>query len=203
MTTKLVLALDPGFASCGYAVLAPGAIPSEDRVVMIGVLRTKLSPKKHRVMSADDNIRRCREIASPLESLMVSASLDYIHRPYGGLFENRSLVRLVCAEKMSFPRNSSAAAKMAMTWGLIVGNLHRFGLPLVQASPQQVKKTSAGDSSATKDQVEKAMVKRFGKGLYRMLKGVPETQHEHAFDALAVGVTCLDSEEGRMVRTLG
>lgn len=213
MTTKplsrLVLGLDPGFASFGYAVLAlpTGGLAEDPAVVALGTLRTKGTDKKQRVLAADDNIRRARELAVPIRTLIhighVGASRDGGPKPVmGGLFDERGIA-LVCAEKMSFPRSSSAAAKMAMSWGMIVANLERRGVPLLQASPQDVKRRVTGNASASKEEVERAMVKRFGRGLYRMLGKTPKTQHEHAFDALAVVIACLGSEEGLMLRNLG
>lgn len=203
---RLVLGLDPGFTSLGFAVVALGKTPEEDRVVTLGVVRTKASDKKQRVLVADDNIRRCRELSRPVRGLIAfgnsAGGTEHETRGVQALFE-AAPVLLVAAEKMSFPRNSSAAAKVAMTWGLIVANLERRGLPLLQASPQEVKRRVTGKADASKEAVEAAMIKRFGRGLLRMLKSLPEGQHEHAFDALAVVVACLDSEEGRMARMLG
>jgi len=204
MPRNLVLGIDPGFASLGFALLelggprdGSGLVP--DLVIKIGVIRTTKTDKKQKVLSADDNTRRCRELARALRALFV------IGAPARGagvaaLFEAGDVVRLVCAEKMSFPRNASAAAKVAMTWGLIMGHVDLHDLPLLQASPQDVKKRVTGNASASKEDIERAMVKKFGRGLYRMLKGVPPGQHEHAFDALASAVACLDSDEARIVR---
>jgi Holliday junction resolvasome RuvABC endonuclease subunit len=211
---RLVLGIDPGFASLGFAVVelgestsAPygaGLITHADMVVQIGVLRTKKSAKKQRVLSADDNIRRGRELALPIRGLFDCGSMMPVKGGQGisALFAANDKIRLVCAEKMSFPRSSSAAAKVAMAWGMIISNLELRGLPLVQATPQEVKARTVGKATASKEEVQAAMIRRFGKGLLRMLKTVPPSEHEHAFDALASVVACLDSEEGRMVRQL-
>lgn len=199
MLSPLILGIDPGFASLGFAVLRLEAAGPE--VVTLGVVRTKKSDKKQRVLAADDNIRRCREIARPLDSLMTFGTSGYVPRALRDPGDDRA-VRLVCAEKMSFPRNASAAAKMAMSWGMIVANLEHYGLPLLQASPQDVKRRVTGSASASKEEVQAALKKRFGRGLGRMVKALPEGEHEHAFDALASAVACLDSEEGRLVASM-
>lgn len=201
---KLVLGVDPGFASCGFAVLSLGDSEADDQVVTLGVLRTKPSSNKQRVLATEDNVRRARDLATSMRALHDCGSMIPVtHRGVAALFEGGDRIRLVCAERMSFPRSASAAAKVAMVWGLIVANLERRGVPLLQASPQDVKKRVAGNPAATKEAVELAMLKRFGRGLHRMLKAVPKGEHEHAFDALASIVACLDSEEGRMARMLG
>lgn len=201
-TGPLVLSLDPGFASFGYALLTPTG-----EVVTLGVLRTEKSNEKAKVMATEDNVRRARVIANGftdlLEGRRPGVLRDYRHVPLGQAKPNLVRVRLVCAESMSFPRSSSAAAKMAMSWGVIVGGLVAHDLPLIQTSPQAVKKCATGNASASKKEVEAAMIKRFGRGLLRMLKGTPEGQFEHAFDALAVGAACLDSDDARMLRGWG
>lgn len=185
----LVLGLDPGFASCGYAVLRVDA--GVARCVALGVVRTKKSAKRLRVLATDDNMRRAKEIARALRSLLEYGALDPT-RKHGP-------ARLVCAESMSSPRNSSSASKMAMTWGALIALCDERGLPLLQASPQQVKVRACGKSTASKEEVERAMRKQYA-GLGKLVKHLPDGEHEHAFDALAVAHACLDSEEARLAR---
>jgi len=194
---RLVLGLDPGFASLGYAVLALGQGGEPDLVLRLGVIRTKKTDVKQRVLSADDNIRRARELARSLDNLFQIGVPDAIAPN-----ELEPRVRLVAAEKMSFPRNSMAAAKMAISWGIIVANLTRRGQALLQATPQEIKRRVTGKATASKEEVQSAMVRRYGRGLGRMVAKLPRGEHEHAFDALAAIVACLDSEEGRLVRAL-
>ena len=188
----LVLGMDPGFASFGYALLTPAG-----DVVDLGVIRTAPSGKKAGVLRTEDNLERCRTIARELRRLIY-------HVPDAGPLAGHPRVRLLCAEAMSFPRSASVAAKMAMSWGLVMSHVEMHDLPLLQASPQEVKRrVCGGNAAASKSEVERAMLKRYGKGLNRMLKGVPDGQREHAFDALAVATGCLDSHEARMLRAWG
>jgi len=202
MQTPLVIGIDPGFASFGWAMLTP-----DGEVVGLGVLRTAPSDKKAKVLASHDNVRRTRELARDfgalLDGRMPGKPEEYQHTPFGQApSEGGAAVRLIAAESMSFPRNASAASKMAMAWGMIVGAATLRDLPLVQASPQTVKKRICGDMKASKKDIENAMVARYGQGLFRMLKGVPAGSHEHAFDALAVARACLDSDEARMLRQM-
>lgn len=193
-----IIGIDPGFASCGYAIIDIGPSTKEAMVASLGVLRTKVSDKKQKVLASHDNVRRGRELVRPLRDLMLSGRI----LAEKDLFAPAALkpVGLVCAESMSFPRSASAAAKVAITWGLIIALLDQFDLPLLQASPQQVKRAVVGSASASKDEVKDALCKRFGRGLHRMVKAIPASEHEHCFDALASAVACLDTDEVRMLR---
>lgn len=202
MSRPLILALDPGFAFLGYALLELLPDGSED-VLALGVVRTSPSNKKRKVLSADDNVRRCREISVKLSNLM-NGLLPKKGNGIDTLLPIRS-VRIVAAEAMSFPRNSSSAAKMAMTWGLIIGEVESANLPLLQASPQEVKVALTGKKDASKSDVEKAVLRRYASSsrkLQRFLADVPEKQREHAWDALAAGVACLNSDQVRLIRNL-
>lgn len=195
----LVLGLDPGFSSCGYAVLLHDG--RQLGVVSMGVLRTKKSSKKLKVLAADDNVRRCRELARALRGLLDGGPLEpKLGAGLDALFGDK--VKIVCAEKMSFPRSSSVAAKMAMTWGALTALCEVRNLPLLQASPQEVKKRVTGAADASKEQVERAMRRRFP-AAQKLVRKLPKGQHEHAWDALASAVACLDSDEVRMMLAVG
>lgn len=195
----MVLGLDPGFASLGWALLTPAG-----QVINLGVVRTKKSNAKARTMATEDNVRRARELAKALHGLLDGVvpgqAPSYQHVPLGMHRAPLHRVVLVCAEAMSFPRSASVAAKMAMTWGALIGMLEVRGVALLQGSPQEVKRRCTGKPTASKDEVQRAMVRRYGPGLKRMLKGIPADQHEHAYDALASATACLETDEARMLR---
>ena len=158
--------------------------PSTEKVLHLAVIRTEKSALKREVKASDDNLRRARLI-------------------YEGVIAMCSLysVRALCAESMSFPRSSGVAAKVAMTWGVIAAIATQLGIPVVQSSPQEIKKVLCGSKAASKEEVEAALRKRYpfeGEG-YEFIA----SQKEHAFDALGAVVASLDSEVLRMARTLG
>jgi crossover junction endodeoxyribonuclease RuvC len=174
-----VLGIDPGFSSLGYAVVQ--IHPVRETVLEIGVIHTEKSGAKRNVLAADDNLRRARELFQALNPKM-------------------AWVRAICAESMSFPRHAPSAAKVAMSWGVLAALAEFRGLPIVQASPQEVKKAVCGAKSASKEEVQQALQMRYGSppGMEEISKG----DMEHAFDALAAVVCCLDSEVVRMARKL-
>lgn len=180
-----ILALDPGFRSVGFAVLA---IATNDvSLVKAGVIRTESSAKKRRVLATEDNMRRAREIY---------LEIDELTNPRSGAYE----VKALCAEAMSFPRNASAAAKVAICWGVIASIVEIQSLPLIQASPQEVKKYVTGKKDASKEEVEAAVCRLLPEA--STVISLPKTLKEHAYDAVAVGLTCLNSDIGRTIKNL-
>lgn len=185
----IVLGLDPGFASCGWALvrLTPGA----EELLAVGVIETEKSAKKRAVRSSDDNLRRARELASELDALIAGRGEQ---------------VACVAAESQSWPRSAGVTGKIGMAWGVIAALVQRYGLALVQASPQEVKQATAGAKNASKDEVEQFVAlwaQNRGAEAWRAFLGEHRgTLHEHGADAVAVVIACLDSEVIRGMRAL-
>lgn len=169
----IVLGLDPGFANIGYGLV--DITKTSVKVVGAGVFTTAASSKKRKVLATDDNLRRAREIAEWLDDLIAAR-----------------YVRAICAESMSFPRNSSAAAKVAMTWGIIASLAYREELPIIQASPQEIKLALCGVKSASKVEVEEAVERLYT--VKPFLEGTARGLHEHAYDAVAAIHTGINSD---------
>lgn len=201
-----VLGLDPGFASFGWVaaeieieiqsvqVNDPAAGPGkglspprqEDRRIITitplagGVIRTKKQNKKERVYAADDNLARAREIYWELHR-----QLDQFQP------------RAICAESMSFPRSASVAAKMALAWGLIGAESFRRQIPILQVTPQRLKRVLTDRNDASKEEVASEVLGVLGQhaGIWTgLLSYLPKGQHEHMNDALAACMACLDAE---------
>lgn len=176
-----VLGTDPGFANFGYGVVDIRAKHPYTAVGVAGVLHTKKTDSKLGVYVADDNCRRCDELTE--------AFLEIVHTHD---------VRAICAESMSFVRNSSAAAKLAMAWGAVVAVCRLLDLPLVVATPKQIKIGMTGGASATKQEIEDQVIVRYG------AQWVPPTikklEREHMFDAVASVYTVRDSQILRALR---
>jgi len=183
---SVVLGLDPGFACVGYALVDLPATDGET-LLSLGVFRTEKSSKKLKVFASDDNVRRSREIYMFLRDLVAPGA-----------------VSAICAETMSFPRNASIAAKMSLCWGVIAALSVQFNLPIVQVSPQQLKKVVTGSKTSDKDAVQAALKARYGEALLNTrCKGVPPSMLEHPYDALGAIVAALDGELIRMARRIG
>lgn len=192
-----LVGFDPGFAALGYAVCVCDRTPEGQRrfrVMRMGLLRTEKSDAKRGVRAVDDNFRRTREIAVGVERVL------RVGTPHAGVSLGLAPARVVCAEAMSFPRSSSVAAKVAMTWGVIATLVTLRELAVVQATPQEVKKALCAQTKASKEDVRAAIEKRFGADLSGRIydaDGAVMTRRdrfEHPYDALAAAVACLDSE---------
>lgn len=192
-----IIGLDPGFASIGYAVCVCDRNAEGQRrfrVLRMGLIRTEKSDKKREVRAADDNVRRAREITTALDGLFRKGA------PQADVVLSMPPVRAVCAEAMSFPRNASNAAKVAMCWGVITALVHTRELSIAQASPQEVKLALCSRKDASKEEIREAVERRFGADLSGRIYDADgrvltrKDRLEHPYDALAAAVTCLKSE---------
>ena len=154
----------------------------------MGLIQTKKSDKKLNVLSSDDNFRRGKEIGV--------AFIDLVTDPPEGKFV------AFCIERKSFPRNASSAAKVAYCWGVLCLLSVVTGVPVVQASPQEVKTKMCGKANASKAEVQAACVAIFGDKIYKLVEGIAKSNLEHPFDGLATMVACSDSEVLRLARMM-
>lgn len=175
----IALGVDPGFAAVGLSAVELS--PSSEKLMRCWVFRTEPSEKKREVRASEDSARRTRELAEVYERAIG------VYRP-----------TVICAETMSWPRNAGAVAKVALSWGALCAVLQRHNLPLVQASPQEVKKALCGRKDASKEDVALAIEQRFPNVEWPKVKGLIE----HAADATAVVVACLNSEVIRLARRM-
>ena len=183
-----ILGVDPGFASFGFDIVR--LFPDHEEVVYTDVIRTQKSDKKQNVKAADDNFRRGQAISAVLHEIVKE------WKPVA-----------LAAEAASWPRNAGATAKVAIAWGVLIDLCYVYKLPMVQASPQEIKKALCNDKSASKEDVRKVLENRYP-GQFNNFKSHfpakkpprPNGQWEHGFDAAGAVVTCLDSDVLRMAR---
>ncbi len=177
---------DMGLAHCGVA--AVGLLPKQgEDVLHMNVFTSTKSDKKRRVLSADDNARRGDELCSFLVATMFMVTA-------------LGRVRAFSIEAASFPRNASSAAKTAISLGALLMLRHQHSLPLVQASPQEIKTAVCGSKSASKEDVQLALCRRYGSEPEEQTHDMPAGIKEHAFDALGSIVCALQSDVVRMLR---
>jgi Holliday junction resolvasome RuvABC endonuclease subunit len=176
----VIIGIDPGLATCGYAVVRPGSL-GEHQVLSLGVFTTKKT-KNRKITAAEDNVRRGIELARMIANLSRRSRTKF------------GPVRALHVEAMSFPRSSSAAAKMTMCWGILIRESLLLEVPLLQASPQRVKLKIVGTIDASKKHVERVLCRRYGTKTRKLLRGIRCGLHEHAFDALAAATCLLDTK---------
>jgi Holliday junction resolvasome RuvABC endonuclease subunit len=176
----LVLGVDPGLAHMGLALVR--IEPDHEIVEGLHVIETKKSDDK-KVTVGRDNVRRAQELGAQLVSIA-----------------DRFDILLIAAEAMSFPENASNAGKMSIAWGVLSLFALINGIPIEQASPQRIKRACCGDHKASKDDVEFALLRRYGNHVEDLLLG-PNRLREHAFDSLGAVVSLLDCEVIRLARS--
>jgi len=181
---KILLGIDPGFASLGWCRFGLGKTPDLDRPLAMGVIRTDKSNKKANVLASNDNHRRICEIFK----LLFPLTQDVI---------------MFTAESQSWPRNSASSAKVGMAWGVISSLTELLSVPLLQMSPQALKKSICGNKSASKQEIADALIARYGIVIADgLLKDVAPSQREHAYDALGSVCATLDGEEVKLARQM-
>lgn len=201
----IAVGFDPGLGRAGGAAVLLGREPSEDRLLELVVWTTVQSDKKRSVLASDDNFRRGCELAVGVRSFLVRQDGD-----------TRRCVRVACAESMSFPRNSSSAAKIAIFWGILVTERERSAWPFVQAGPQEIRRAfgipKGLGRDAGKAAVHAKLAERYGRrnlerqvdAALREYPGATEKQREelrrHPLDALAAVAAADGSEVVRMLR---
>lgn len=173
-----VVGIDPGFAACGLAVIELGS--GREHVERLDVVRTKKSDRKRGIMVSDDEARRTMEIARRIHEIVDEH------------------VVAICAEAFSSPRSSRTARQLGMTWGVLGAVSVVSGVPILSVSPKEIKQRLCGRASASKKDVQAALVKRYGE----LDLPDPPSVHEHACDALAAIVACLDAPAIMMARRM-
>jgi len=181
---RLVLGLDPGFANIGWALVEVG--PKTEAPISIGIIRTEKRDRKGKIRITSDDHRRGKKIAENLR----------------GLFEKKPVI--VCAEALSYPRRASIAAKLGRVWGIIDCLSQSVGVPVIEASPMDLKLAVTGSKTASKEEVIESLLTRYpgNKAIQEFQLDVAKSYWEHGFDALGSVVACLESTEMQMLRRL-
>jgi len=175
----IVLGLDPGFANFGWCLVrVSGHSPDSIKVLDMGVIKTRKDTRK--VLVAEDNFKRAVKLTEELSTI---------------LFEREPQV--MCAESMSYPPHASTAAKMSISWGVVAALSCMARLPVVQRSPQEIKMAITGSQKASKHTMAATLGQRYPEGK-EALRKLPQSLHEHPWDALGAVVASMDSEVIKM-----
>lgn len=166
-----VLGIDPGFSSLGWSVW--GATKAELDPFSTGVIQTEKAKRKVQLRASEDNIQRAQAIYNALDNII-----------------NQEAIQLICTETMSWPRNAGVVAKMGIVWGTISSVACRYGIPIIQASPVDIKLHMTQDKKASKEKMIEWV-----RMVFPNLPFPPqETLHEHCADAVAAVWACRHSQ---------
>ena len=147
-----ILGIDPGLARVGYGVIdTTGGV---QKMLDCGIIRTDAGRSEG---------ERMVEIAGDLRQLIRQ------WRP-----------ELAAVEKFFFYRSSNTIS-VVQARGVVIMTLARFGIPIVEFPPMQIKLALAGFGHAQKDEVLEAVM--------RELNLADPPRPDDAADALAVALT--------------
>ena len=182
-----LLGVDPGLAALGLAVVELEA--DSVRVLDLRVIRTHPCAKKRRIRRTDDLGDRLRIIAE---------ALHHHYLPLPGLVA-------VCVEAAAVPyrhgrlmTKPSTVAALGRVRGTIDALAAWRGLPVVEETPQAIKRLLTGRQNASKLDVQKALEARFPE--VATLWPQQRTLREHRVDALAAVVAGLETDVVRAAR---
>ena len=172
----MLLGLDLAFVATGWVVVDPRTF----NLLGFGCITTKKEQKRRGIRVADDDFRRCSDLAR-------------------GLFQvlEGYLVKGIVAE---IPTGGAQGARsnraMGMATGVLSAVVEAYKLPLEVYTPLEVKVAGGGDGRASKESVEVAMLAQWS-GLSSFK---PKGLRQHVTDAAAV---ILAARSGVLYRTLG
>lgn len=164
----IVLGLDPGFASTGYCLMQ--RVEGYLMPLQVGVIETQKGDKKQirDLRVASDDYRRVREIYFELQKIMhafkpVAVAYE-VYQPFTGV------------------QMRTAAWKVARVEGLIVSVGLQHQTLVLPYLTHDLKKGIAVQKSATKVQIERAMVDLVPE-IKPKFDAVPKSKREHVADA--------------------
>ena len=179
------LGVDGGFAFIGWTLMAISENEEDDCVIDMGKCETKKAEKKRKILVADDDHRRGREIAKFFYNMI---------RANG--------VHIVCMEAKSLPRNASTSAKLGACSGIFSALCEILDLPMAMASPQELKKHVTGRISVTDERLNECLLLRYEEAEHFTQK-IVKSKRQHAFDSLGAIDVCKTGEVFRALRSAG
>ncbi len=162
-----VLGIDPGTAALGYGVIERTG--SRLREVDHGCLTT----------SPDRSLpERLLEIHALVDELLA------LHRP-----------DLMAVERLFFSRNVQTAMAVGQARGVVLLAAAQYGVPVREATPNEVKSAIAGYGGADKEQVQR---------MVQLVLGMRELPRpDDAADALAIATWAANTDRGSAQPTAG
>ncbi|PKM91698.1 crossover junction endodeoxyribonuclease RuvC [Candidatus Falkowbacteria bacterium HGW-Falkowbacteria-1] len=153
---KIVLGIDPGFADTGFGVLEVDG--SKIKCLEFGSIKT--APK-------DIFVDRLKKIDKALQEIV-----------------NKYKPSLVSVEKIFFNNNAKTALMVGHARGVILLNISKNNIPIVEFTPLQLKQSICNYGRADKNQIKK-MIK-----IFLNLKELPKS--DDAADALGLAICALN-----------
>jgi Holliday junction resolvasome RuvABC endonuclease subunit len=166
-----ILGIDTGFTATGLALV--GWDGETATVLDHATITTAPTAKKRRLLVVDDHLRRIREINAALQVPMCRA-------------------QIVVLEAFSQARNAAAAVRQAFGYAVAVTCAQRMTLPVVQFTPQQIRKRLGLTHNADKVVLEAAGA--------ALALGPWDKMTEHEADAACAALAALFPDAVDVVR---
>lgn len=157
----MILGVDPGLASCGWAVVDPRT----KRVVELGVITTEHDST---IAKSTDRARRMAVVARGLHELVQTYA-----------------VRTVAAEAMLLFGNVAAATAQSLCWGTLIAVAERHGCEILEVVARDWQRAVLpGEGRIKYEGVKDKLAKFVGARVLRF----PKDLQTHALDAVGVAV---------------
>lgn len=178
-----VCGIDPGLAMMGVVVAEIGG-PGFIEVSAAKLIITE-SQRKKNVSFSSDCIRRAREIATALQTIVTSAQIP----------------KAFFIEGVSLPRNASAVFQIGLSFGAVSSLAERCGVPIIASTPQAIKAAMTGMKGAPKKDMVDALSKVMDVSKAKRMNGttVPRGKLDHIADAYGAIMAGLSTEIGRVL----
>ena len=174
----IIIGIDPGVATTGYGIIETTGNKNKSRQ----------PPPKH---SDDMSEATGQAVASrqlkclDFGCVETDKNLYFPKRLLLLSKEIRKLVKIcrpemVAIESLFFFRNQKTVIKVSQAIGVLVYTIHQAGIPIVEYTPQQVKKSLTENGWAKKPEVQDKVRK--------ILKIKEEIRPDDAADALAIAI---------------
>ena len=156
-----VLYIDPGYTRTGWAVIED----STDKIIELGLIETEKGAAERK---SDDVCERCGVIAQAITEQVFQYDVQRIawEVPPGGA------------------QSASALAALARITGVVAATVALLAVPDTRFTPQAVKTAACGYHSATKLEIEQAVLRRWPPAVHKLPRA--KARREHICDALAV-----------------
>ena len=123
----IILGIDPGYGTCGYAVLKKQK--QGLKVLNYGVIKT--TPKDYFVL-------RLEELTEDFQKLLETYKPD-----------------LVAIEDLFFAQNVTTGLQVSQVRGIFMYLAHKHGARIIEPKPSEIKSHFCGDGQASKTQMKK------------------------------------------------
>ena len=154
---RRIVGVDPGLASTGWGIV--DFYSEKFRYIAHGCIETEANtPRGERLLIIYESFKKILKLYQPSEAAM---------------------------ENLYFGKNISSAMTVSEARGVLYMILTQFKLPVMELTPNAIKKAVVGVNKAEKNQIQE---------MVRFLLGLPEIpKPDHAADALAAAICAAHS----------